>query len=50
MNEFNLEDLEWDFSEENYVELKMGNVILNINWDVLNDFIESWDENIEDDE
>ena len=25
----------------------MGNVILNINRDVLNDFIYSWDENIE---
>ena len=50
MKEFNLEDLEWNFSEGNYVELKMGDVILNINRDVLNDFIESWDENIEDDE
>ena len=47
MKEFNLEDLEWNFSEGNYVELKMGDVILNINRDVLNDFIESWDENIE---
>ena len=47
MNEFNLEDLEWNFSEGNYVELKMGGVVLNINRDVLNDFIESWDENIE---
>ena len=47
MKEFNLEDLEWNFSEGNYVELKMGGVVLNINRDVLNDFIESWDENIE---
>lgn len=43
-----LSDLEWDFSEGNEIELKIGNEILVINRDELNDFIESWDENLED--
>jgi len=47
MKEFNLEDLEWDFSEGNVVVLKMGDVVLNIERNVLDGFIESWDENWE---
>jgi hypothetical protein len=47
MKEFNLEDLEWDFSEGNVVVLKMGDVVLNIERNVLDSFIESWDENWE---
>ena len=43
-----LSDLEWDFSEGNEIELKIGNKILVISRDELNDFIESWDENLED--
>lgn len=50
MKEFNLEDLEWDFSDEDNVVLKMGNVILNVERNVLKDFIESWDENWDDNE
>jgi hypothetical protein len=47
MKEFNLSDLEWDFSDGNSVVLKLGDVILNIDRDELEDFIESWDENLE---
>ena len=43
-----LSDLEWDFSEGTEIELKIGNKILVISRDELNDFIESWDENLED--
>jgi hypothetical protein len=43
-----LSDLEWDFSEGNEIELKIGNEILIISRDELDDFIESWDENLED--
>jgi hypothetical protein len=43
-----LSDLEWDFSEGNEIELKIGNEILVISRDELDDFIESWDENLED--
>lgn len=47
MKEFNLSDLEWDFSDGNSVVLKLGDVILNIDRDELEDFIDSWDENLE---
>jgi hypothetical protein len=47
MKEFNLEDLEWDFSDSDSVVLKMGDVILNIKMEVLDSFIESWNENWE---
>jgi hypothetical protein len=47
MKEFNLSDLEWDFSDGNSVVLKLGDVILNIDRDELDDFIGSWDENLE---
>jgi hypothetical protein len=47
MKEFNLSDLEWDFSDGNSVVLKLGDVILNIGRDELEDFIDSWDENLE---
>jgi hypothetical protein len=43
-----LSDLEWDFSEGDEIELEIGNKILVISRDELNDFIESWDENLED--
>jgi hypothetical protein len=45
MKEFNLSDLEWDFSNGDSVSLKIGKYILNISRDEINDFIESWDEN-----
>lgn len=45
--EFNLEDLEWDFSDEDSVVLEIGSVKLNIDKKVLKDFIESWNENWE---
>ena len=41
-----LSDLEWDFSEGNEIELKIGNEILVISRYELDDFIESWDENL----
>ena len=47
MKQVLLSDLEWDFSDEDMVELKVGNTILVLTRDELNDFIESWDENWE---
>ncbi len=41
---YKLKDTEWDFSDEDMVELKVGNTILVLTRDELNDFIESWDE------
>jgi hypothetical protein len=47
----NLSDLEWDFSDEDEVTLSLPKGIeLVISKDELNDFIESWKENFEDDE
>ena len=48
MKEFNLSDLEWDFSDCECVPLKVGNCILNITRDELEGFIESWNENCDD--
>ena len=48
MKNVKLSDLDWDFSEGNEVELKIGNKILVISRGELEDFIESWDENLED--
>ena len=48
MTSVKLSDLDWDFSEGNEVELTIGNKILIISRDELNDFIESWDENLKD--
>jgi len=47
MKQVLLSDLEWDFSDQDEVELKVGNTILVLTRDELNDFIESWDENWE---
>ena len=47
MKQVLLSDLEWDFSDEDMVELKVGKTILVLTRDELNDFIESWDENWE---
>lgn len=47
MKQVLLSDLEWDFSDKDEVELKVGNTILVLTRDELNDFIESWDENWE---
>ena len=47
MKQVLLSDLEWDFSDEDMVELKVGNTILVLTRDELNNFIESWDENWE---
>ena len=45
-----LSDLEWDFSDEDEVTLSLPKGIeLTISKDELNDFIESWKENFEDD-
>jgi len=45
-----LSDLEWDFSDEDEVILSLPKGIeLTISKDELNDFIESWKENFEDD-
>ena len=48
MKEFNLSDLEWDFSDSESVSLVVGKCILNISREELDSFIESWDENFED--
>jgi hypothetical protein len=48
MKEFNLSDLEWDFSDNESVSLKVGNCILNISREELDGFVESWNENNED--
>jgi hypothetical protein len=48
MKEFNLSDLEWDFSDNESVSLEIGKYVLNISREELNSFIESWDENNED--
>lgn len=48
MKEFNLSDLEWDFSDSDSVSLEIGNYVLNISREELDSFIESWDENNED--
>jgi hypothetical protein len=48
MKEFNLSDLEWDFSDSDSVSLKVGKHILHISREELNSFIEDWDENYED--
>jgi len=48
MKEFNLSDLEWDFSDSDSVSLEIGKYILNISREELDSFIESWDENNED--
>ena len=46
----NLSDLEWDFSDEDEVTLSLPKGIeLVISRDELNSFIESWEENFEDD-
>lgn len=45
--EFNLSDLEWDFSDSDSVSLKINKYILNISREELKSFIESWDENFE---
>jgi hypothetical protein len=50
MKEFNLSDLEWDFSDSESVSLEIGKYVLNISREELESFIESWDENFEDDE
>jgi hypothetical protein len=50
MKEFNLSDLEWDFSDSKSVSLEIGKYVLNISREELESFIESWDENFEDDE
>jgi hypothetical protein len=47
MKKINLSDLEWDFSEGNEVELKIGNTILVITKNELDSFTESWNENLE---
>ena len=47
MKSVKLSDLDWDFSEGNEVELKIGNKILVISRGELEDFIESWNENLE---
>ena len=47
MEQVLLSDLEWDFSDQDEVELKVGNTILVLTRDELNSFIESWDENWE---
>jgi hypothetical protein len=47
MKEFNLSDLEWDFSDSDSVSLEVGKCILNISREELKSFIESWDENFE---
>ena len=47
MKQVLLSDLEWDFSDQDEVELKVGNTILVLTRDELNSFIESWDENWE---
>jgi len=47
MKQVLLSDLEWDFSDKDEVELKVGNTILVLTRDELNDFIKSWDENWE---
>jgi len=45
-----LSDLEWDFSDEDEVILSLPKGIeLTISKDELNDFIESWKENFEND-
>ena len=48
MKEFNLSDLEWDFSDGDSVSLEIGKYVLNISREELESFIESWDENFED--
>ena len=48
MKEFNLSDLEWDFSDNESVSLEIGKYVLNISRGELESFIESWDENNED--
>ena len=48
MKEFNLSDLEWDFSDSDSVSLKVGKYILHISREELDSFIEDWDENYED--
>jgi len=48
MKEFNLSDLEWDFSDSDSVSLKVGKSILHISREELDSFIEDWDENYED--
>ena len=48
MKEFNLSDLEWDFSDSDSVSLEIGKYVLNISREELGSFIESWDENNED--
>ena len=45
--EFDLSDLEWDFSDSDSVSLEVGKYILNISREELESFIESWDENFE---
>jgi len=50
MKEFNLSDLEWDFSDNESVSLEIGKYVLNISREELESFIESWDENFEDEE
>jgi hypothetical protein len=50
MKKIKLSDLDWDFSDSDVVELKIGNVILEIERKELDDFIESWDENFENEE
>jgi hypothetical protein len=46
----NLSDLEWDFSDADEVTLLLPKGIeLVISRDELNSFIESWEENFEDD-
>ena len=47
MKQVLLSDLEWDFSDQDEVELKVGNTILVLTRDELNSFIESWNENWE---
>ena len=47
MKSVKLSDLDWDFSEGNEVELKIGNKILVISRGELEDFVESWNENLE---
>ena len=50
IHKIKLSDLDWDFSDSDVVELKIGNVILEIERRELDDFIESWDENFENEE
>ena len=45
----NLSDLEWDFSDGDEIELEIGNSILVITKDELDSFMESWEENLDED-